>query len=124
MHQDAGEYDLFAIDLFIGAMYALHTTYEYELTPTDSEADKMVTRKKMLEAEFLAIEQTAVAKLKNLDWKNVGVMHTYEFLYFRSHHPSSTERRLSRTISSSTTRWWSPRWCTRSRSSTCRPTAR
>ena len=47
----------------------------------------MRTGKKALETEFLAIEQTAVAKLKKLDWKDVGVMHTYEFLYFRSHHP-------------------------------------
>ena len=82
--------------------------------------------KKALETEFLAIEQTAVAKLKKLDWKDVGVMHTYEFLYFRSHHPfvDGERLRLSTTGSSSTTRWWSPRGCTRSRSSTCRRTRR
>ena len=68
-------------------MCALHTTYEYDFTPTDSEADQMVSRKKALEKDFLAIEQTAVAKLKNLDWKDTPVVHTYESLYFRSYLP-------------------------------------
>ena len=40
------DYDLIVVDLFTQAMYALHTTYEYDFTPADSEADRMVSRKK------------------------------------------------------------------------------
>ena len=81
------ECDLFIIDLYMEAMHALHTSYEYDVLPTDSEADQMRSRKEALETEFLAIEQTAVAKLKKLNWDDDGVKYTCEFLYFTSYHP-------------------------------------
>ena len=81
------DYDLFVVDLFMEAMYALHTTYECEFTPADSEADQIVSRKKALETEFLAIEQTTAAKLKKPNWDDDGVEHTCEFFDFKSYHP-------------------------------------
>ena len=50
------EYDMFIIGLYMEAMYALHTSYEYDFSPTDSGGDQMRSQKKALETEFLAIE--------------------------------------------------------------------
>ena len=44
------------IGLYMEAMYALHTSYEYDFSPTDSGGDQMRSQKKALETEFLAIE--------------------------------------------------------------------
>ena len=57
------------------AMYAVHTSYEYDFgPPRDSFAEQLTQRKKALEKEFLAIEQTAVAKLKKPNWDEPGLM--------------------------------------------------
>ena len=64
------EYDMFVMDLYMVGVYELHTSFEYEFSPTDSAANQMISRMKTLETEFLAIEQTAVAKLKKLNWKD------------------------------------------------------
>ena len=53
------EYDLFIMELYMEGAYALHTSFEYEFSSTDSETDQMKSRKEALETEFLAIEQTA-----------------------------------------------------------------
>ena len=81
------EYDLFVMDLYLEGAHALHTSFEYDFTSTDSEADQMVSRVKALQTEFFATEQTAVAKLKKLNWEDPIVLHAYEFVYFSFYHP-------------------------------------
>ena len=53
------EYDLFIMDLYMKGVHALHTSFECELSSTESETDQTKSRKEALETEFLAIEQTA-----------------------------------------------------------------
>ena len=38
------EYDLFIMELYMEGAYALHTSFEYEFSSTDSETDQMKSR--------------------------------------------------------------------------------